>query len=70
MVMLIEYNPNIDYFTHYHHSLSKLNNRYNLISLCKKKNRIKTADMFIKHLYRIKKRILSFTMIFLLKNYP
>ena len=64
------YNPNIDYFTHYHHSLSKLNNRYNLISLCKRKNRIKTIGYVYKAFIQDKKKNSKFYDDIFVKELP
>ena len=46
------YNPNIDYFTNYHHHQVKFNNKYNLIRLYKKKNRIRTIGYIYKALIK------------------
>ncbi len=46
------YNPNIDYFTKYHHNTVKLNNHYNMIRLYKRKNRIKSIGYVYKALIK------------------
>ena len=50
------YNPNIDYFTKYHHNETRLNNSYNIIRLYKRKNRIKTIGYVYKGLIKHKNK--------------
>jgi len=50
------YNPNIDYFTKYHHNTKRLNNRYNIVRLYKRKNRIKTIGYVYKGLIKHKNK--------------